>query len=251
MRLGAFDHLTKPIGREDLALLMMRMLRARPPDDRGQARRPERGDEMVGPSDSIRAVHKTIGLVADSDATVLVTGETGTGKELVARAIHAHGRRGAGPFVAVNCAAIPKELLESELFGHARGAYNRLALLRDVGRLLAGNCRARPTSIAFFDLDGFKDVNDTLGHSTGDRLLIEVGDLFREAAEPRGRVYRLGGDEFVVVIPDCGDPCVIAEIVDSIFRRLAEPFEVNNRVINLGASAGISIAPATAPTSRS
>ena len=71
----------------------------------------------------MREVQKTIGLLADSDATVLLSGETGTGKEVVARAIHRHGRRSTGPFVAVNCAAIPAELLESQLFGHARGAF--------------------------------------------------------------------------------------------------------------------------------
>jgi len=71
----------------------------------------------------MREVQKTIGLLADSDSTVLISGETGTGKEVVARAIHRHGRRAKAPFVAVNCAAIPAELLESLPFGHVRGAF--------------------------------------------------------------------------------------------------------------------------------
>ena len=122
MRLGAADHLSKPIGRDGLRALLQRIL---PP---GGAAVPVAtpapvGDELIGSSAGMREVQKTIGLLADSDATVLLLGETGTGKEVVARAIHRHGRRAKAPFVAVNCAAIPTELLESLLFGHVRGAF--------------------------------------------------------------------------------------------------------------------------------
>lgn len=123
MRSGAFDHLTKPVGRTELADLIARMLRAPEAAVPATERWRQDDDDLVGASADMRMIQKTIGLVADGDATVLITGETGTGKEVVARALHRFGRRAAGPFVAVNCAAIPSELLESELFGHVRGAF--------------------------------------------------------------------------------------------------------------------------------
>jgi diguanylate cyclase (GGDEF)-like protein/PAS domain S-box-containing protein len=126
------------------------------------------------------------------------------------------------------------------------GLPNRLSLQKDLERLLAAEGRKPPTSIALFDLDGFKDVNDTLGHSIGDRLLIEVGARLMEAAGSRGagdRVFRLGGDEFVVIIPDCGDPRLVGEIVNAMLTRLAEPFRISDHALHLGGSAGVAIAP--------
>jgi DNA-binding NtrC family response regulator len=122
MRLGAVDHIAKPIGRDDLAALLGRML----PERSAQARPmpvTDGAETLVGNSAAMRAVQKAIGMLADSESTVLITGETGTGKEVVARALHQHGRRAGKPFIAVNCAAIPADLLESQLFGHVRGAF--------------------------------------------------------------------------------------------------------------------------------
>jgi diguanylate cyclase (GGDEF)-like protein/PAS domain S-box-containing protein len=126
------------------------------------------------------------------------------------------------------------------------GLPNRLLLQKELGRLLSGDCGGRPTSVALFDLDGFKDVNDTLGHSTGDELLIEVGHRLIGVAEVRsdvGLVSRLGGDEFVVVLPNCGDPRVVGEIVESILKRLSEPYTINDHILHVNASAGVAIAP--------
>ena len=120
MRLSAFDHLTKPIGRDELKTLIEHL-----PARRRNAALPGKAslDTLIGGSEGMRRVQKQIGLAADSPSTVLILGETGTGKELVARALHVHSTRKDGPFIAVNCAAIPEELLESELFGHVKGSF--------------------------------------------------------------------------------------------------------------------------------
>jgi diguanylate cyclase (GGDEF)-like protein/PAS domain S-box-containing protein len=126
------------------------------------------------------------------------------------------------------------------------GLPNRLSLQRELGRLLSGDRRGKPTSIALFDLDRFKDVNDTLGHSTGDELLIEVGQRLIGVAEMRsevGLVSRLGGDEFVAVFPNFGDPRIVGEIVETMLKRLSEPYTINDHVMHIQASAGVAIAP--------
>ncbi len=156
MRLGAVDHLAKPIGRDDLAALVARMLpppapAAAMPNADPAAESTAEGD-LVGSSAPMREVQKAIGRVADSEATVLITGETGTGKEVVARAIHGHGRRAGKPFVAVNCAAIPATLLESQLFGHARGAFTGAIAER------AGSFREADHGTLFLDEVGDMDL---------------------------------------------------------------------------------------------
>jgi DNA-binding NtrC family response regulator len=138
MRLGAFDHLTKPIGREDLASLLTRMIRSSA-TKLPVADPPDADESLIGSSRGMREVQKTIGLVADSDATVLITGETGTGKEVVARTIHRVGARSSGPFMALNCAAIPTDLLESEVFGHVKGAFTG-AILERKGAFREASC---------------------------------------------------------------------------------------------------------------
>ncbi len=142
MRIGAFDHLTKPIGRAALDNLLKRMTdlhRREAPSYASAADSRASPLTLVGSSDEIRKVQKTIGLAADSDSTVLILGETGTGKELAARALHEHGKRKGQPFAAVNCAAIPADLLESELFGHVKGAFtgalaDRMGAFREAHR---------------------------------------------------------------------------------------------------------------------
>src|SRR5439155_8873000 len=120
MKLGAFEHLTKPLRRREIEALLGRMLSP----VRVPVQSPEPAhDRLIGMSEPMREVQKLIGRAAAGDATVLITGETGTGKELIARTLHESSARSAAAFIAVNCAAIPRELLESELFGHVKGAF--------------------------------------------------------------------------------------------------------------------------------
>ncbi|MGE5216952.1 MAG: sigma-54-dependent transcriptional regulator [Chloroflexota bacterium] len=128
MRAGAFYYVTKPFRSDELLLhvqraLEQRQLRQEIDQLRTEVERRYRYSDMIGRSSSMKKLFETLAHIRDLTANVLILGESGTGKEMVARALHANGSRASGPFVAVNCAAIPDTLLESELFGYVRGAF--------------------------------------------------------------------------------------------------------------------------------
>jgi len=175
-KLGAFTFLEKPLTPEGVLLALASALELRQAKRETRTLRADLGlaSEMIGNSPALRRVREMIAKVAPSDARVLITGESGTGKELVAAAIHAGGSRKDRPFVRVNCAAIPRDLVESEMFGHERGAFTG-ATERRIGR---------------FELA-----------DRGTLLLDEVGDLGAEAqakllrAIESGEIERVGGSK--------------------------------------------------------
>jgi nitrogen regulation protein NR(I) len=135
MKLGAYDYLLKPFDVPKLKELVTNALKAardmkQVPSYQPLLEKDDYEQGIVGRSEAMQQVFKLIGQLAASDATALITGESGTGKELVARAIYHHGLRNQHPFLAVNCAAIPEQLLESELFGHERGSFTGATMQR-------------------------------------------------------------------------------------------------------------------------
>ncbi len=198
MKLGAFDHLAKPVSREQVSAVLGRAL-GRPRTLPGApalaegaqgAGREEDEDRLIGACPAMRAVQKLIGMAAPSEATVLVQGETGTGKEEVARALHRHSGRAQRPLVAVNCAAIPAELLESELFGHVKGAFTGAASSR-VGR--------------FREADG------------GTLFLDEIGDM---SPPMQAKILRALQERAVIPVGASGPMAVDARIVAATHRDL-------------------------------
>ncbi|HEX9024085.1 MAG TPA: sigma-54 dependent transcriptional regulator [Geobacteraceae bacterium] len=144
MKRGAYDYITKPFDLDVIDAIVEKVSRAREMTSQVTLLKEELKDRyqleknIIGNSPAMRDIYKVIGKVAPSDVTVLIQGESGTGKELIARAIHFNSRRLGKPFVALNCAAIPKELLESELFGFEKGAFTG-AVERKLGKFEQAN----------------------------------------------------------------------------------------------------------------
>lgn len=179
-KLGAFNFLEKPLTPEGVLLSLSSALELRRAKREAQLLRADLGlaGEMIGESRAMHALRALIDRIAPTDSRVLISGESGTGKELVAAAIHSGSARRDGPFVRVNCAAIPRDLVESEMFGHERGAFTG-ATERRIGRF-------------------------ELAHR-GTLLLDEVGDLGSEAqakllrAIEAGEIERVGGGKHIAV----------------------------------------------------
>jgi len=140
---GAFDYISKPIKSDELLLVVEKALKFRQLERENtllkqQLRKKYQFDNFIGDSNPIQKVFELIERVADTDSTVLITGESGTGKELIAKAIHYNSYRRDKPMIVINCGAIPEELLESELFGHEKGAFTGAHKMR-VGRFEMAN----------------------------------------------------------------------------------------------------------------
>ncbi|HEX8778376.1 MAG TPA: nitrogen regulation protein NR(I) [Rhodanobacter sp.] len=175
-RAGAADYLAKPFDLDQAVATVRRALADRLPAEAPAVAAPAPAHALLGGSAAMREVFRLIGRVAASDLNVLVTGETGTGKELVARALHEESARRAQPFVALNTAAIPSELLESELFGHEAGAFT------GAQRRVAGRFEQAEGGTLFLD-------------EIGDMPLALQTRLLRVLAG--GEFYRVGGRELI------------------------------------------------------
>ncbi|MEI8278855.1 MAG: sigma-54 dependent transcriptional regulator [Bacteroidota bacterium] len=202
---GAFDYISKP---PDLNRLLITIRNAMDKkslvtETKQLRKRIVKGSEMIGESKGITKIRETVAKVGPTDARVLITGENGVGKELVARSLHEHSTRSGGPMVEVNCAAIPSELIESELFGHEKGSFTS-AIKQRIGK--------------------FEQANG------GTLFLDEIGDMSLSAqakvlrALQEGKITRVGGDK---------DQKVDVRVVAATNKDLMQEVEAKNFRLDL------------------
>jgi two-component system response regulator HydG len=206
LRSGAYDYLTKPLDIEELKILVGKALHHRKLEQENVYLKERLGDRfnfssIIGRSPAMQNLFETIALVAPSEATVLIAGESGTGKELIANAIHQNSPRAHGPFIKVNCAALPETLLESELFGHEKGAFTG-ALAGKQGRFQLAH-----TGSIFLDEVG------EMAPTTQTKILRVLQE--REF-EPLGSTHTVQADTRVIAATNKN---LVAEIQQGNFRE--------------------------------
>ena len=254
MKAGAIEFLTKPFHDEDLLNAVeqainrgrqMEQLRNKPAEEKKDPVRSEIGfSEIVGQSAALRGVLQEVETVAPTDSTVLIHGETGTGKELIARAIHNLSLRRSHPFVKLNCAAIPTGLLESELFGHEKGAFTG-AIAQRIGRFELANrgtifldeigdipLELQPKLLRVLQEREFERLGSTRTLHTDARLITATNsDLAQKVNEKRFRsdlYYRL--NVFPIVVPPLRErrediPLLVRHFVQKYTQRIKKPIE--------------------------
>ncbi len=258
MRSGAYDYLAKPIDRERFSVVVEKALERHALASENKQLRDRldtraRFDRMVGESEPLQGVYRLVEMVAGSDVTVLVTGESGTGKELVARAIHHKSPRATGPFVTLNCGALPENLLESELFGYEKGAFTGAAgtkvgrfeladggtlFLDEVGEL---SLKSQVDFLRVLETKEFRRLGGTKLVKVDTRIIAATNrNLEQAVAEGQFRedlYYRL--NVVPIHLPPLRDRAEdIALMVDSFLREFAarhqrEPQEVSREALRL------------------
>jgi len=257
MKLGAFDFLRKPFNLDDLKLCVRRALSytaavAENTELRKELRRQYRFSQIIGASARMQEIFRLVEKVADTPTTVLILGESGTGKELVARALHYNSRRASAPFIPLNCSALPENLLESELFGHRKGAFtgavaDKQGLFQeaDGGTLFLDEIGTMPAQLQSRLLRVLQDkevrrVGDNNSGAVDVRVIAATNEkleiLVKDGRFREDLYYRL--NVVPVALPPLRErrddiPMLVAHFLkDRVHLRTGQPFRVTRRAMD-------------------